>query len=242
MQLLSFLLAILFFPALVFAEQTLTFASEDGVVITADFYASKKDVKQKTLIILFHQAGSSRGEYKTIAPRLTQLGYDALAIDQRSGNSFAGVMNKTAVEADVGRNFIKALPDMRAAINYGHDKLNAERIIIWGSSYSASLSLVLAGRQVSNVDGVLSFSPGEYFNGKLSIKNEAKKISIPVFITAARNETAQWQPIIEGISADKTGFVPKGEGKHGSSALLSQDSEEYWQAVTLFLTKEFPVN
>jgi len=69
MRLLSFLLVILFFPALVFAEQALTFASEDGVVISADFYASKKEVKQKTLIILFHQAGSSRGEYKTIAPK-----------------------------------------------------------------------------------------------------------------------------------------------------------------------------
>jgi len=131
---------------------------------------------------------------------------------------------------------------MRAAINYGNSELKAERIIIWGSSYSASLSLVLAGRQVPNIDGVLSFSPGEYFKGKPSIKNEAKKISVPVFITAARNETAKWQPIIKGISADKTSFIPKGEGKHGSSALLSQDSEEYWQAVLLFLNKKFPIN
>ncbi len=242
MRLLSFLSIIFLLPTVVFAEQALTFPSEDGVVITAGFYKSEKSSQQKTLIILFHQADSSRGEYKNIAPRLTQLGYDTLAIDQRSGNSFGGVVNKTAAQANVGRNFIKALPDMRAAINYGRDELKAERIIIWGSSYSASLSLVLAGRQAPKVDGVLSFSPGEYFNGKLSIKSEAKKISVPVFITAARSETKQWKPIFKGISAAKMGFVPKGAGKHGSSALLSQDSEEYWQAVLAFLDQQFSTN
>ncbi len=242
MRLLSFLSVILLLPTVVLAEQTLTFPSEDGVVITADLYRSEKPVTESTLIILFHQAGSSRGEYKTIAPRLTQLGFDALAIDQRSGNSFNGVSNQTALQVNVGRNFIKALPDMRAAISYGYEELKAKRVIIWGSSYSASLSLVLAGRQAPKVDGVLSFSPGEYFNGELSIKNEAEKISVPVFITAARNEKRQWKPIFSGISATKTGFVPEGVGKHGSSALLSQDSEEYWQAVLTFLNKHFPIN
>ncbi len=242
MRLLFLLLPILLLPTAVLAEKELMFPSEDGVVIVADFYASKKPATEKTLIILFHQAGSSRGEYRKIAPRLAQLGYDALAIDQRSGKIFDGVENKTAIQVNVGYNHIKALPDMRAAINYGRKVLGAERIILWGSSYSASLSLVLAGQQSIDVDGVLSFSPGEYFRGKLFVKKAAPNISVPVFITSARSEQKQWQTIFNNISAAKTGFVPKGAGKHGSSALLSQDSGEYWQAVLLFMNKHFSID
>lgn len=47
------------------------------------------------MILLFHQAGSSKAEYATISPRLVAAGYSALAIDQRSGGELFG-SNETA--------------------------------------------------------------------------------------------------------------------------------------------------
>jgi len=44
---------------------------------------------------LFHQAGSNRGEYAMIGPMLAALGFNALAIDQRSGGNAWGRTNET---------------------------------------------------------------------------------------------------------------------------------------------------
>ena len=70
-----------------------TFNSKDGLPITADFY---QNPNAKSIIILCHQAGFSRGEYKEIAPRLVDSGYACLAIDLRSGNQVNEVINETA--------------------------------------------------------------------------------------------------------------------------------------------------
>jgi alpha-beta hydrolase superfamily lysophospholipase len=69
----------------------ISFAASDRVQVLADYYSAGS--KAKPLILLFHQAGSNRGEYATIGPRLAALGFNALAIDQRSGgNAWGGPM------------------------------------------------------------------------------------------------------------------------------------------------------
>jgi hypothetical protein len=47
----------------------ITFPSGDGVTCTADLYRVHPD-PATPFIVLFHQAGYSRGEYREIAPRL----------------------------------------------------------------------------------------------------------------------------------------------------------------------------
>ncbi|MGI9383671.1 MAG: alpha/beta hydrolase [Methyloligellaceae bacterium] len=224
------------------------FTAEDGLEITGDVY--RPTAPSNAVIVLFHQAGSSRGEYREIAPRLARKGYVALAVDQRSGNTFAGVINETAARAKAqgkAAGYTDALPDLRASIQYAREKLGARRVIIWGSSYSASLALVMAGREPKLVDGVLAFSPGEYFRGKPPVAKSAARIRVPVFITAARSEGKQWAGIFRAIRAKtpKTGFSPKGEGRHGSSALITGRSDavpEYWTAVDGFLDTHFLIS
>jgi hypothetical protein len=46
----------------------ISFAASDRVQVFADYYSACS--KAKPLILLFHQAGSNRGEYATIGPRL----------------------------------------------------------------------------------------------------------------------------------------------------------------------------
>lgn len=226
-----------------FAQETITFKSSDGVEITADLYM----VHDKTapFIVLFHQANWSRGEYQEIAPKLNGMGYNCMAVDQRSGGSANGVSNKTKIAAShamKGTNYVDALPDLIAAINYSKENLANGKVVIWGSSYSSALVLKVAGDNPTIADAVLAFAPGEYFAnlGKTKdwITSSAKTITMPVFITSARNEKQNWWKIYEVIpSTQKVYFLPETSGNHGSRALWEKfsDSKDYWKAVTNFL-------
>ena len=225
-------------------KKTVTFKADDGLVITADLYAPHPN--EAAFIILFHQARSSRGEYIEIAPELNKLGFNCLAVDQRSGgkmNKIVNLTNRQAIKLGKPTDYLDALPDMQAAIRYIKSHYKKAKLIIWGSSYSASLVIKLAGDNAELVDGVLAFSPGEYFiKKKISIKDSAANVKCPVFITSALREANMWEAIFRAIpSKSKYSFLPKTRGNHGSGALWKRfaDSGDYWQAVTDFLQKYF---
>lgn len=228
-------------------DQTFTIKSSDGLLITADRYTPHSS-NTTPLIMLFHQAGSSRGEYTDIAPRLNQLGFNCIAVDLRSGDSSRGIDNETdsrANKANLATGYADALPDVIAALQYAKET-NKGKVIAWGSSYSAALVLKVAGDHPELVDGVLAFSPGEYFahlgKSKTWIQDSAKDIKVPVFITSSKNEADAWHTLFKVIpSTSKSFFIPTTAGQHGSKALWKKydDSEDYWQAVNKFLTSSF---
>ena len=157
------------------APQKITFPSGDGLLITADVYIQNTD-EQTPFIVLFHQASWSRGEYLETAPRLNTLGFNCMAIDQRSGGAIKGVANETkqrASSAGLGTSFVDAIPDMLAAIAYAKANYADGSLIGMGSSYSSALILKLAGDDPSLVNGVASFSPGEYFSPGNFVQNIA---------------------------------------------------------------------
>ena len=227
------------------SPQTINFPSSDGLLVTADVYIAFPDTAP--FIILFHQAGFSRGEYREIAPKLNQLGFNCLAIDQRSGKEARGVINETARRAEkAGKStsYLDALQDMLAAIDYAKTHYARGKLLIWGSSYSAALVLKIAGDHPGIADGVLAFAPGEYFTrlGKSAnfITESARNITIPVFITSAKKEKKRWWSIYRAIpSRKKTYFLPETAGVHGSRALWSStpESPHYWKAVKEFLSQ-----
>ncbi len=214
---------------------TVTFTSEDGLEMTADEYHVDST---KPVIILCHQAGWSRGEYKEIAVTLNSLGFNCIALDQRSGNAVNGVKNETAAKAKAegkGQTFLDAEQDIRAAITKYSAHYN-QNIILWGSSYSSSLALKIAAEN-EKVSKVLSFSPGEYLTG-VSVANAVKELDKPSFLTSSKSEAGQTKAIFDNIkSTDKTQFTPTGTGRHGSSALWTSEADhaEYWIAVKAFL-------
>ena len=225
-----------------------TFASEDGLTVTADLYLAHEDAATP-FIVLFHQARSSRGEYREIAPRLARLGFNCLAVDQRSGAKALEVDNETAQRAagaEKDASYLAARQDMVAALRHARKTWAKGKLIAWGSSYSASLALEIVGADATLADGVVSFSPGEYFQklGKADtwIRDSVAGLACPVFITSARKEKPMWEAIYEAIPAEgKRCYVPEKDGRHGSSALWSRFdfSEDYWKAVTAFLRTHF---
>ena len=238
---MRFIIAIVFFisglvPA--FAEKV-TFQATGNLTVTADLQLPPGK-EAKAAIILFHMAGASRGEYRDIAPILNEMGYATLAVDQRSGGKFNGIKNETATRYGGDQSYGKAAPDLAAASVWVRKNLDVERVGVIGSSYSASLVLVLAGRERSFADAVIAFSPGEYFSEPKFVTKTLPGITVPVFLTAARGEAKQWQSFMPKIKVDVTGFVPEGRGRHGATALVSKDGDEYWKALRGFLNKHLP--
>jgi dienelactone hydrolase len=232
-----------FVPVKIDMPQTITFSSTDGITITADTYMAYPD--SAPLILLCHRAGWSRGEYREIAPKLNLQGFNAIAIDQRSGKTKNNVDNATAAAAKAAGKqtaYIDARQDIQSAIDYVKAHYAKGTFILWGSSYSASLVLSVVNDNPGKIDACLAFSPGEYFSDQgLSdswTASEAAKITIPVFISSNNTEQSAVQPIFDRIPAkNKTYYCPSGASKHGSEALF--ESNEYsfwtWKAVNAFL-------
>lgn len=219
-------------------KSTVLYAAADGLDITADLYLINET---SPLFILFHKANWSRGEYKDTALKLNNMGYNAMAVDQRSGMACNGIINETAkraTEMDYANNYLDASMDVKASIQYAIDHFDTE-IYVLGSSYSASLALVLSQNYSENVKGIFAFSPGEYFlYAGLSVAENAEKLTIPTFITSGSYETDDWQRIFDNVGSDyKFAFYPEGFGKHGSESLWesSKDNTEFWMAIEYFL-------
>src|SRR6516164_1591408 len=149
----------------------ISFAASDRVQVFADYYSAGS--KAKPLILLFHQAGSNRGEYATIAPMLVTLGFNALAIDQRSGGDAWGRTNETVKRLGRSTGYDEALPDLEAALQWAKSSGQIGPIIVWGSSYSAALVFSLAANHQREIKAILVFSPGEYLHGSSTVRKAA---------------------------------------------------------------------
>ncbi|MEM9022666.1 MAG: alpha/beta hydrolase [Bacteroidota bacterium] len=217
------------------AQKMVTFNAADGLAVTADIYETHPD---NPWILLCHQASFSRGEYRETAPRLNALGFNCLAIDQRSGKGVNGVSNATAQRANeqgLPTKYTHAEPDILAAIAFLAEK-SGRPIILVGSSYSAALVLKIA-RDHEQVRAVAAFSPGEYIRGQ-NIRKAAAGTQKPVFVTSSKNEASDVASLVQDIDTQYlTHFVPESAGKHGSKALWKKHdrSGEYWKAFAAFL-------
>lgn len=216
-------------------RQAVTLRAADGVKVFADYYPV---TRPKALILLFHQAGSSAAEYATIAPRLNDLGYSALAIDQRAGGAMFG-RNRTVDALGGPGDFSSAKQDLAAAVDWARSKRSP--IILWGSSYSAALVFLAAAAHHGDIKALLAFSPGEYLADKHVVETAAATLDIPVFITCAptAKEIDLARPIADAVLAKNRQFYLPTTGIHGSSTLVaSRDpagAAQNWDHVEAFL-------
>lgn len=217
--------------------QSITFPSKDGLTIHARVYNKNKALP---VLLLCHQAGSSKDEYAETAPMLSEWGFNCIAIDQRAGGTRLGGNNETATAAQQegkATEFIDAAQDIEAAIEYAF-KLYDKPVILVGSSYSASLALKL-GATNNKLLAVAAFSPGEYFKDDTTfISKAAAMLKKPTFVTSSKEEIPQAQALFDAVaSTHKVQFKPATEGIHGSRALwqTTVGHEEYRAAFKTFL-------
>ena len=218
------------------AVKKITFPSSDAVLITADLYFVNDILPY---MILCHQAGYSRGEYRETANKFCNFGYNCIAIDQRSGQAVNGVKNETAAQAmsrNLPTSYLDAEKDILAAIDYAYVK-SGKKVFLVGSSYSASLALKIAANS-QKVSAVMSFSPGEYFGNKLKLKEEIANLKVPVFVSSSKEEASEVSILVNVIKSNSIHqFIPTTVGKHGSSCLWKNNPgyHEYWFAILQFM-------
>lgn len=220
------------------AQLEVSFPSGDGLTITADWYPVNSDYP---VILLCHQNGFSRGEFRETALRLNKFGFNCMAVDLRVGGEIHGVVNKTAErakEAGQSPQYMDASQEMIAAVNYLFKKYH-QKVIILGSSYSASLALLVASG-TAPVKAIALFSPGEYSGKEHFIRDSVKNITIPVFATSSLKESGSVTELLRDVNSRiKVQFIPKSEGDHGAKVLWSTSpgNQEYWIALMSYLDK-----
>jgi dienelactone hydrolase len=209
--------------AVPFAQEPVSFLAADGLEVTADLY--EIDVTYP-LVILCHQAGWSRGEYRETALWLNGRAFNCLAVDQRSGDGVNEVPNATAARAKKlgkGQAYLDAEQDIVAAVGWAAAH-TLKGIILVGSSYSASLALKV-GHDKARVVGIAAFSPGEYFGAKLKLGKAIDGLAKPTFITASQAEMPKALALAAHVQpAFLRTYTPTAAGHHGSRALWTTNA------------------
>ncbi len=134
-----------------------------------------------------------------------------------------------------------ALPDLQAALDWARPN-NGGKVIVCGSSYSASLVFLLAAENPGKIAGLMAFSPGEYLGGRHTVRDAAAGLrDVAVFVTSAsdRGEIAAARAIVQAVPGKAvTRFVPE-HAPHGASALITganpAGAADMWAAVQRFL-------
>lgn len=218
------------------SSKTIHFKSRDDLPITADLY---KVNKPKGFMLLCHRSHFNRGEYKGTAQKLMALGFSCMAIDQRSGMNVLGVKNETstlAKQKGLPTGYLDARQDIEAAIDYLYKLNHKKPIILVGSSYSASLALLVACDN-NKVKAVAAFSPGEYLKD-VNLAESIKPLAKPIFVTSAKKEVKEASQAVRFVNSKYvTQFKPKADGAHGSRVLweITPGNESYWKLFQQFL-------
>jgi len=227
--------------------EEISFVTPDSITIFGQLYTTSKS---DDCILLFHQGGSnSRGEYRTIIPKLQELGMNILAIDQRVGGQIYGNYNRTI--ANIPSNsfnnnygYCDAYNNLEGALNYMKQNGFTGKKIAWGSSYSASLSLKLASEYPNDIQGVLAFSPaaGEVMNG-CNPEQYLELIKVPTLLLKPPNEMQSERSKAQfELAAQYNHQTYAAEyGRHGSSMLVESrvghDVSQNWEVVLNFINE-----
>ncbi|MDU1399947.1 alpha/beta fold hydrolase [Finegoldia magna] len=120
----------------------------------------------KNVAVLVHGMGGTKETIAPIMKTFLELGYDAIAYDQRnSGENMAAYNTSGLLESE----------DTRAVIDYICEKYQDGKLILWGESYGGLTSVIAAGNNSSNIDYLILESPVS--NGFDMIENVMKDIS-----------------------------------------------------------------
>ena len=223
-------------------QKRVYFKAADNLEVTADLYEMDES---NPFVLLFHQIGSSRGEFHEIAGRVTKFGYNCLAVDLRYGEEEKYVRNETAQRAkelSLARSMIDCRKDIEAAIEYAFTK-SGKKVVLLGSSFSASLCLVI-GKDNPNVQAVIAFSPGEFFQNDINVYEMLTDYPKPIFAAGMKREEPYLNDMLAQVPDDKkTIFVPEtNEGEYGAKALWESNSSsfEYWLGLLIFFKSITP--
>lgn len=218
------------------AKSRVTYYSYDSLLINADEYFVSDSLPY---ILLFHEQGSSRGEFYDLARRFQKMNYNCLAIDVRNGGNSNVIGNETARrcrQEGLNRGVNAIEEDIKVSIEYAFNK-SGLKVVLLGAGANGALVLK-AAKENEHVRAAIALSPGEYFQAFFSIQETIAGIQKPILITSSIDEYPYIEKIVSQVDERyKTVLAPEQhQGLHGTEALLTENANygEYWLALLLF--------
>ena len=201
------------------AAQTINFDAPDGVRIVGTFYAANKE--NSPAVLMLHQFGGSRADYKDLARQFQANGINVLAIDGRGFGESTKKADGSRVSVSQSDEAVAGMKSDVAAVKFlgGQETVDKTRIGIVGASYGSSLAIIHAGEN-PEIKSVALLSPGTNYFGNLPTMPAIEKYGArPVLIVAAEDEAdsaSASRRLDELAAGDKHQLQIYPKGGHGT--------------------------
>lgn len=204
----KFLLLLIFacFSPFVFAQSEVSWKTEDNWDIKGTFLPSKNG----KVVILLHELGSTRDDYKNFMKRLENEEFGYLAFDLRGHGQSTNLGNYTEFKKNGTNNeFNHMVRDVEGAIEFLNKKgYETESIFIIGSGLGANVAAKSAGLN-PQIAGIGLLTPGLKTKDVLSMGG-IRMYKNPVMIAVGSIDR---KPMMEANLLRNAAFLSSGEGK-----------------------------
>ncbi len=164
-------------PAPTQAAIPMQFATDDGLVIAATFYAARN--RPAPTVLLLHVYGGNKESWQPFAAQLQAAGSNAVAIDLRGHGETGGKMDWTKAPADVS-SVLRRLITLPG--------VDPQRISVVGANIGANLALAGCG-ELRNCKTAIMLSPALEYQGINASDLFKRYGSRSVLIVASRDDT-----------------------------------------------------
>ncbi|MBU0639590.1 MAG: alpha/beta hydrolase [Planctomycetes bacterium] len=189
---------------LAFADpEQVSFYTEDGVRIFADYYAPAKAAGGAPMAILLHMYKHDRSSWKPLASVLQKRGFATLAIDMRGHGESATTEAEKRVENRDTALFKDMYEDVRGAYDWlaRQEGVDRARFALVGASVGCSVALRYAAQDKS-VDALVCLTPGVEYLGLDSKRDIRKIVGRKMLLMATADERAacdELKPLTDGV-------------------------------------------
>lgn len=205
------------------AAKTISFETPDGVKIVGTLYAAAKE--NSAAVLMLHQFGGSRSDYKDLANQFQSSGFAVLAIDGRGFGESIKKVDGSKVAAGQSAEAVNGMKsDVAAAVKFLSEQRNVDkkRIGVVGASYGSSLAIIHAADN-AEIKAVGLLSPGTNYFGTLPTEPATEKYGTrPILIVAAEDdsESATASRLLDKLAkGDKHQLQIYPKGGHGTAIL-----------------------
>lgn len=203
--------------------EEITFKTEDGVEISANYFKPKKE--HSPVFLLLHMMPSTKESWNSFATLLQENGFAVLAIDLRGhGKSIDKNGSQLDYKEFKDPEHRESMKDIAAAKEYlsGMKNIDLSRMAIVGASIGANLALWQASID-KDVKLLILLSAGLNYRG-IEAANLAPEYSGPVYLLACEGDTNaanSSRDLLNIFPGDKKLEICKGNS-HGTNMFLSE--------------------
>lgn len=215
-------------PGEIPAPEEVTLETKDGVTLGATYYAPPGGEEESPGLILVHEYGRSRRDWRRTAEQFQEAGFGVLTFDLRGhGDSRQKGEEKLSFKHMTEEEFNAATADLDAARAYlrKRARVDGTRIAVLGAELGANLALKW-GAENPRVDTVIVASADRDYHG---VKMEEANYQGPLLVLAGEGDplgsaAARWLDMTS--QAQKTVKMFPG-GDRGEDLVRRDDVREY---------------